>query len=320
MLLGMSWKGKIYVDGTLPFGLRSAPQKIFTAVADAVEWILRSRGGGGGVRDVEHYLDDFITVGPPRSPVCNENLDIVGDTCRELNLPLAEEKRVGPVTLLDFLGIELDTVQMEIRLPPAKLMHTKELVASWRGRKSCRVRELQSLVGSLQHACKVVCPGRTFMRRMHELLRRPKKNSDYLRLNREFRADVEWWNVFLSTWNGVSMLCRVRAESPDAEFWSDASGSWGCGALWGGLWLQLQWVPGSESALASIAAKEFLPILLAGIVWGESWQGCTIRCNCDNEAVVQAGHQRQVCSRSFVGPHAEVFVLHLCSSSVHHSS
>ena len=81
------------------------------------------------------------------------------------------------------------------------------------------------------------------MCRMHELLRRAKKNSDYLRLNREFRADVEWWNVFLSTWNGVSMLCRVRAESPDAEFWSDASGSWGCGALWGGLWLQLQWVP-----------------------------------------------------------------------------
>ena len=37
----------------------------------------------------------------------------------------------------------------------------------------------------------------------------------------------------------------------------------------------------------SIAAKEFLPILLAGIVWGKAWHGCTIRCNCDNEAVVQ---------------------------------
>jgi len=33
--LGMKWKQSVYVDGMLPFGLRSAP-KIFTAVADAV--------------------------------------------------------------------------------------------------------------------------------------------------------------------------------------------------------------------------------------------------------------------------------------------
>jgi len=53
-------------------------------------------------------------VGTPRSLECKENLDTMPCTCRELNLPLAEEKSVGPATLLDFLGIELDTVQMEI--------------------------------------------------------------------------------------------------------------------------------------------------------------------------------------------------------------
>ena len=35
-LLGMQWNGNLYVDGIIPFGLRSAP-KIFTAVADALE-------------------------------------------------------------------------------------------------------------------------------------------------------------------------------------------------------------------------------------------------------------------------------------------
>ena len=34
--LGMQWYGQVYVDGMLPFGLRSAP-KIFNAVADALE-------------------------------------------------------------------------------------------------------------------------------------------------------------------------------------------------------------------------------------------------------------------------------------------
>ena len=262
MLLGMSWKGSIYVDAALPFGLRSAP-KIFTAVADACEWILGQRG----LRRVRHYLDDFIVVGPPDSPKCQEDLDIMCHTCGELGLPLAEEKQVGPSTQLVFLGIELDTVHMEIRLPAEKLLHVTELVASWRGRKSCRMRELQSLVGSLQHTCKVVSPGRSFVRRMHELLKRGNKGSDHLRLNREFRADVEWWHRFLSEWNGVSMLRKVRAESPEAEFWSDASGSWGCGAYWSSQWLQWQWIPGSALDSASIAAKEFLPILLASIVW-----------------------------------------------------
>ena len=47
-------------------------------------------------------------------------------------------------------------------------------------------------------------------------------------------------------------LCVHGAESSDAEFLNDALGSWGCGALWGGSWLQLQWVQGSGLALTSI--------------------------------------------------------------------
>ena len=43
-LLGLVWNGEYFVDAMLPFGLRSAP-KIFTAVADALEWCFRQRGG-----------------------------------------------------------------------------------------------------------------------------------------------------------------------------------------------------------------------------------------------------------------------------------
>ena len=42
-LLGMQWKGKIYIDTALPFGLRSAP-KIFCALSDTLEWILLQAG------------------------------------------------------------------------------------------------------------------------------------------------------------------------------------------------------------------------------------------------------------------------------------
>ena len=40
LLFGMVWEDQLYVDTVLPFGLRSAP-KIFTAIADAAEWVAR---------------------------------------------------------------------------------------------------------------------------------------------------------------------------------------------------------------------------------------------------------------------------------------
>ena len=42
-LLGVTWQGNVYMDRSLPFGLRSAP-KIFNAVADVLAWILFCNG------------------------------------------------------------------------------------------------------------------------------------------------------------------------------------------------------------------------------------------------------------------------------------
>ena len=39
-LLAIQWRSTVYVDTQVPFGLRSAP-KIFTAVADSLEWIAK---------------------------------------------------------------------------------------------------------------------------------------------------------------------------------------------------------------------------------------------------------------------------------------
>ena len=62
-LLGMTWEGALYVDAALSFGLRSAP-KIFTSIADALEWRLMLEG----LQQVYHYLDDFLIMAQPDSP------------------------------------------------------------------------------------------------------------------------------------------------------------------------------------------------------------------------------------------------------------
>ena len=91
-LLGFQWHDSIYING-----LRSAP-KIFTAIADALEWCFRH----SGVTEVDHYLDDFITIGPPDSGECHRNLSTMLEVCRRLGVPLANEKLEGPSACLTF--------------------------------------------------------------------------------------------------------------------------------------------------------------------------------------------------------------------------
>jgi hypothetical protein len=76
-------------------------------------------------------------------------------------------------------------------------------------------RELKSLAGKLQHACKVVRLGRTFLRRMLDLLRGSARKQQSIRLNAAFRSDLRWWQCFLGGWNGVSMLENLSARAPD---------------------------------------------------------------------------------------------------------
>lgn len=81
-LLGMRWRGQYYADVALPFGLRSASY-IFISVAN-MEWILLHRHH---LTDLLHYLDDFITAGPPNSDQCARKLLTAQTVCRTLGLP-----------------------------------------------------------------------------------------------------------------------------------------------------------------------------------------------------------------------------------------
>ena len=84
------------------------------------------------------------------------------------------------------------------------------------------------------------------------------------------------------------MLVQVQSQHPDIKVWSDASGSWGCAAVWNGKWFQISWKDHPEFMDTSIAGKEMLPIAVAAAIWGKEWRGCTVEFNCDNEAVVHS--------------------------------
>ena len=217
----------------LPFGLHSAPY-IFSSVADLVEWVLKKQYD---VSFLLHYLDDFHTLGPPNSQTCQRNLDTCIQQFQDWGIPLHPGKLEGPSTLLTVLGIELYSLLLQACLPQEKFDRIHTLLVSWSLTRHCTRKELESLIGNLQHACKVVPSGRTFLRRMINLLSAFCRDDHPIRLDTEFHLDLSLWLEFFQSWNGyIFVLSPHWARIPDLHVSSEATGSVGYGAILGREW------------------------------------------------------------------------------------
>ena len=237
-----------------------------------------------------HYLDDFLILGPAGSPLCGQALQTTLTLCDELGFPVALEKTEGPATTLTFLGIEIDSVAGQVRLPHDKLERLLTTINQWMKqaddptpRGTGKKRELLSLIGLLTHAATVVRPGRAFLHGLIDATATVQDLEHWVHLNRSARADIAWWHTFLRTWNGISVM---PPSNEPFIIVSDASGGWGCGAMYANLWFQLQWP--ERWYTVAIAPKELVPIVMAVILWGPYWAGKRVRCLCDNISVVAA--------------------------------
>lgn len=284
-LLGMYWKGRFYFDTCLPFGLRSAPY-LFNQYADALAWILHNNYG---IRWLIHYLDDYFLAGPAGSSDCATHLQSFLQTCSQLGVPIAMEKVEGPTTTLTFLGLELNSRTRQISLPPDKLHDILTELQAWLHRRKATKRQLLSLIGKLAFAAKAVPAGRLFTRRLISLSTKAHRLHHRLRLNSHARADIQWWQDFLPTWNGTArFLDPNTTEASDLDLYTDASGTHGCGAYYSGEWFHYPWQPHQQlSPITSIQWQELFAILAATLTWGHHWNQKRIRFYCDNKTIVE---------------------------------
>ena len=146
---GIKWNGKFYFYTRLVFGSRSSP-KIFYSLSEAVCWILQNNYD---IQHLLHLLDDFLTIDPPDS-LPDRTMAILTLVFRKLGIPLSTHK-----TVLEYLGIILDSCRMEARLPSDKIQRISEILNTFMNKKSCTKQELLSLLGHLNFACRVIYPG-----------------------------------------------------------------------------------------------------------------------------------------------------------------
>ena len=103
---------------------------------------------------------------------------------------------------------------MECRLPLEKIIKIKKALITSYKRKKIKLKELQSLIGLLNFACLVVCPGRTFLRRLIDLIKGIANPSFYIRLHREDRADLAARKILIDSFNGKSVFCPTIGYHP----------------------------------------------------------------------------------------------------------
>ena len=133
-----------------------------------------------------------------------------------MSQPSQTRKKAQP--LLTFLGILLDTTTMQASITAERKRDILQAIQEVQGKRTCKKRHLLSLIGKLAFACKVVTPGRIFLRRLIDLSTTVHALHHHITLTRDARADLAWWIHFLPTWSGSSLSSTPSGSHP--QKWS----------------------------------------------------------------------------------------------------
>lgn len=269
--LGFEWGNQLFVDISAPFGLRSAAL-MCQATTDALVWILYNHYGV----EMLNYIDDLCGIG---------NRDIfycVLKVLHELGLPVAPNKIQSPTTCVIWLGIEIDSQNMEIRIPPDRLEETISLLRVWKYKSVATMREIQQILGKLHHISRCCKPARLFVNRMLDTLRHAYHAPGNVELNSDFKKDIQWFLDFLPAYNGKTFIRELQTRYT-VELDSSLTG---CGAIMRDSYYSTQFPEFILQEHHPIVHLEMLNLVIAAKVWANKFSGHKVTFLCDNAVAV----------------------------------
>jgi hypothetical protein len=277
-LLAFFWRGHVFIDHSLPFGLRSAAF-LCQRVTCAIAFLMRLRGAS-----LCNYLDDFggVDLASHAAAAYRGLAELLTD----LGVLESPSKAAPPSTVMTFIGIQFDSVKMSMEVTPERLLEISEILRSWARKRVATKRELQSLIGKLQYAAKCVRASRIFISRLLVQLAKLNGQSHKFTISREFRKDLNWWSRFMESFNGVTLIGDMAWTTPDGEFATDACLT-GCGGANRGTFFRAMFPDYILAKELHISALELLTVLLAVRLWCAQYHGMRIIILCDNLASVQ---------------------------------
>ena len=219
-LLGITHKGKFYIDVCPPFGCRTSSY-ICARTTAAVVWILNQKG----IKSL-CYLDDFVGVAKSMDQAISDYKAAL-ELLEYLGLETSPNKCVPPTQILTWLGFQLDSVKMSIHLPKQKLEDILEEAKCWFNYEKVSKKQLQKLVGKLKHVSKCVPHAdRFFARILLQMRSTPDKGKHTF--EKELLKDILWFINFAEMYNGVCLL----PTKPQKEWVIESDATLKAGGAW----------------------------------------------------------------------------------------
>ena len=149
--------------------------------------------------------------------------------------------------------------------------------------KRWSLKQLQAIAGKLNWASMVVRGGRSYLRRLLDVMKPLKSNRHKVQASKGMKEDLRWWKDFLEVFNGkrvVRAFPMVHAASVDAC-------TEGGGVAWGKSWHYVNWALDQPNLKdCHINIKETATILLALSKWALEWANCKVIIWSDNVTAV----------------------------------
>ena len=295
-LLGFKVGDYYFFDKCMHMGC-SISCAFFEKFSTFLEWVVKSRSG---VDFMVHYLDDFFFTGHAETIECELLMQTFTSVCNTLGVPVAVEKTVGPATALTFLGLEIDSVKKQVRIPIDKLYNLRQKLIALKGRKKVTLRELQSVTGILNFCSRAIPVARAFIRRFYDVMSGVSKPTHLIRVTQYIKEDINMWLVFLDLFNGYYSFPDLHwMSNVDLQLFTDSSSTQGCGAYLEPHWCFFGWPDSWENCdiIRDLTCLELLPIVLAFLLWSDRFANKRILLYTDNKALVTILNKKSSKSR-----------------------
>lgn len=211
-----------------------------------------------------------------------EEMDFYLRGLRDWRFTENEDKRKDPRQVIDWLGFELDSINMVVRVPIDKRNKILELAVSLSEASTATVGNIQKFAGKLAWMAQAVRGGFAYMRRIWDLMMRtdPLHKRRVIKLSAEFQEDIAFWIKFIRSWSGLRL---VRSFS-FFKLWVDA-----CKTGYGGHWNNTEfngWWFSKQRYKYHSNWKDLMTILLALRKFAHLWQHSQLDVFSDNSTAV----------------------------------
>ena len=223
---------------------------------------------------VLNYSDDFGG--------CEATLDraqlsysIFGKLLKTLGLSESLDKAESPSQVMSWLGVEFDSVRLELRVNQEKCKELKVELSQWIRKTVASKADLQSILGKLLWVSKAVKFSRPFVSRVINEIKPLKSQKQKVKLSPDVKKDFIWWFEYMTVFNGVQLMIPSFVS---LQMVGDACPQgMGCYSPTMNAYFSCKFPLNYQDTSIPIHLKEFMCIIISVKKWGHLWQGQQIQ-------------------------------------------